>query len=337
MDIKFELGVFGGVFAVPNCIADEHIKICTAAHLKVMLYCLRHSGQDLSVGEVSRATGIASDDVTSAFEFWRQRLGFSAIHNTAIPADEASGIAVSAVGEPAEVLVLPFASKTKLLESDYEFSPKEITALIEDDSDIAYLFRRAEDLYGRPLKTNELKALTVSVAEVGIKPEVALVMLEYCFTVDKTSPYYIKTTAKDWVGCGIDDFKSAQAYSEHLIECTKVESEFVRRTQIQKLPDSQRAKLNKWSFDYKFSIDVIYDAYQITLEKTGKLEYKYLDKILTTWNKYGIGAEAPEKERYSNTRNFSVQKNKAQDTESPATFDLNELERQILGQYTPKK
>jgi DnaD/phage-associated family protein len=203
VEFKFDLGVFGGVFAVPNAIADEHIKIATANHLKVLLYCLRHSGAALTAGEISRATGVAPDDVPTALDFWRQRIGEAA--PTAAPPESS---ATPAAESPRTQL----RAATALLNADYDFSPKEIADVIKNDKDAAYLFERAEDLYGRPLKPNEQKALTVIITEVGIAPAVALALLEYCFTVGKTNASYIKTVAKDWFRQGIDTFEKANSH-----------------------------------------------------------------------------------------------------------------------------
>jgi DnaD/phage-associated family protein len=234
MEFKFDLGLFGGVFAVPNSIADEHIKIATAAHLKVLLYCLRHAGTALSAGEISRATGVAPDDVTTSLEFWRQRVAASGL-----PENPTFSESVAESEKKAEI-----KKANALLSADYEFSPKEISDVIRDDPNAKYLFERAEDLYGRPLRHNENKALTVILQEVGIKPEVALMLLEYCFTVEKTTPNYIKTVAKDWFKQGIDSFEKADTHIKQLME-----------TKEEKAAKKSRAKTQDSATPSSFDLD----------------------------------------------------------------------------------
>ncbi|MCL1831890.1 MAG: DnaD domain protein [Oscillospiraceae bacterium] len=203
----FDLGVFGGVFAVPNAIVDEHIKIATSNHLKVLLYCLRHSGNALSAGEISRATGVAPDDVTAAMAFWEQRSVTDT--NTSAPPPIVADVPVTNTASEVK-------KANKVLSGDYVFSPKEIAELLENDKDVKFLFERAEVLFGRPLTRPEHGALAVIVADVGMKPEVALVLVGYCADAKKTSPSYIKTVAKDWFNRGIDSYEKAELIAREL-------------------------------------------------------------------------------------------------------------------------
>ena len=195
MELNFNLSVWSGVFAVPSAIVDDYIKIATGDNLKVLLYSLRHSGQTLSAGEISRATGIPPDNVTTSLEFWNKLISEA-------PAAIATPATVSSAPSP--------KSKSDLLDRDYDFSPKEIADTIRGSNDVAYLFKRCEALYGRPLKHNEQKALQVITEDVGMSPGVTLMLLEFCFSLGKTNPAYIKKVAKDWCSEEIDTITKAE-------------------------------------------------------------------------------------------------------------------------------
>jgi len=297
MEYNFNLGIFGGVFAVPHCVVDEYIKIATGDNLKVLLYCLRHAGQELSVGEISRATGIPPDNVTTSLEFWRQRQTTSEDVNAGAPP--------------------PVKSSPALIERDYDFSPKEISDTIKSSKDVDYLFKRCEELYGRPLKHNEQKALAVIIEEYGMKPEVALMLMEYCFSIDKNTTFYIKKTAKNWIEQGINSVVSAESEIKHLKEFYSAEGELKRLLNVREIPESRKPLFKKWLFEQRHSNETIYSAYQKALEKTGKLEYTYMDKILT-----GL-IEGTNKPAVSNVRA----------TMSLPSFDLDELDKQIMEEY----
>ncbi|MCL1881564.1 MAG: DnaD domain protein [Oscillospiraceae bacterium] len=373
MNFKISLGLFDGVFALPAAIVDEHLKIATGSHLKVLMYCIRHSGKQLTEGEISRATGVSSDEVQSAFLFWEQRIGvegnstaselqvvapvehFQRVKQNHVD-DKSSASSVTFESAPVEQHTEKMLEKsleeikevavaTVTLNRENSFSPREIAELIESDPNIAYLYSRAEILYGRPLKHTEQKTFAVILAEVGVKPEVVLILLEYCASIDKLTPHYIKAACKDWfINRGIDDFEKADQHIRKLKELQMAEAEFVRRTKIKDLPDNKKPLLNKWLFEFGFSLDVVYDAYQICLERTGQLEYKYLDKILANWNKHGIGAPPPESSAGGRGQKFAVDitqnnaganahksyKNKTLDTAAPASFDLNTLEQKLI-------
>jgi DnaD/phage-associated family protein len=161
---------------------------------------------------------------------------------------------------------------------------------------------------------------------------VALALLEYCFTVGKTTTSYIKTVARDWVKQEIDTFEKASQYIKQLEDCKSAEREFARLVKIKEVPDKYKCLLNKWLFEFGFSQDVLYKAYQTTLEETGQLRWKYMDKVLTTWSKHGVGNSDPNHAKHKQAGEFSAKvqvKSKTNDTSAPSSFDLDELELQI--------
>ncbi len=48
MSFSINLGNWNSVFAVPSAVVDEHIKLAGSAQLKVLLWVLRHAGEEFS-------------------------------------------------------------------------------------------------------------------------------------------------------------------------------------------------------------------------------------------------------------------------------------------------
>ena len=48
MNYKLNLGSWGSVFAVPADVVDKYIKIAGGSSIKVLLYFLRHSGEQVT-------------------------------------------------------------------------------------------------------------------------------------------------------------------------------------------------------------------------------------------------------------------------------------------------
>ena len=324
MEYKFNLGLYSGVFAVPDCVVDNYIKIATGDNLKILLYSLRHCGQDLSAGEISRATGVPPDNVITSLEFWKQQ---SLFMESAKPEQPSS---VSATASTASISAnfgtvphnsLSQAEKARqLLKHDYEFSPSEITDLIKNSEKTDYLYKRAEELYGRLLKPHEQSTLAVIVEQIGMRAEVAVMLLEYCFSIGKKRTNNIKDTAQSWLELGIDSVESAESHLKQLKEYHSIESELVRLLKIKDIPDKYKPLFQKWLFEFNFPVQIIYDAYQITLEETGKLRYNYLDKILCNWNENGIRAKK---------KGSGVVTKETAPITAPS-FDLDELDKQIM-------
>ncbi|MCL1788829.1 MAG: DnaD domain protein [Oscillospiraceae bacterium] len=322
MEFNFNLGLWGGIFAVPNAITDDYIKIATGDNLKVLLYCLRYAGQTLSVGEVSRATGIPPDNVTSSLEFWQQRM--------------ATGNETSLIFSDKKI---EFTKKepTELLDRDYDFSPKEISEIIKNSKDVDYLFKRCEELYGRPLKHNEQKALAVIVEDAGMNAEVALMLMVFCFSINKTTVNYIKKTAKNWIEQGIDSHELAEGKIKSLKEYYSAEGELKRLLEIRAIPDDKKPLFEKWLYQYGFSVETIYMAYQKTLEKTGKLQYTFMDKVLAGLNDGTSVLTNDGKIEFAKSgkdaKTTYVPKSAKTRVSDTPSFDLDKLDKQIMEEY----
>ena len=71
---------------------------------------------------------------------------------------------------------------------------------------------------------------------------------------------------------------------------------------------SEKSYIEKW-IGLKLSIELLTKAYEITVEKTGKISYSYMAKILDNWQISGIKtAEDAERsqEEYKNKQKMSM-------------------------------
>ncbi len=61
---------FDGVFAVPNCLVDQHIKLAGAVQLKVLLWVLRQGGQPFTPEDIAAGLNLSTGDVCDAMQYW---------------------------------------------------------------------------------------------------------------------------------------------------------------------------------------------------------------------------------------------------------------------------
>jgi len=229
MDYKIDLDIWGGVFAVPAAVTDEYIKLAGADNLKVLLYCLRHSGAELSDGEISRATGVKTENVKTSMEFWEQRL-FAKSRR---------------ISEDVKPVQSPALSVRKIeAERGFEYTPTEISEFIGGDEKIKLIIERIESKTG-PIKSAMARSLVRAVIDDKIKPEVLLMLVEYSLSKDKFSPAYIKTVAKDWVYLGIDSVVKAEARIKELNEAEKLRIKPAKKEKKPKKASFDIDELNK--------------------------------------------------------------------------------------------
>jgi DnaD/phage-associated family protein len=123
--------------------------------------------------------------------------------------------------------------------------------------------------------------------------------------------------------------------------CRTAEVRLAGLMKVKDIPDNKKPLVQKWLTEFGFSVDVIYDAYQLALEATGTVEYKYMDKVLVTWHKHGIGASDPAWKKQSDTFRVHNKKNatdskQAVSPQKYVSFDLDRLDREIMEEYRSK-
>ena len=179
MSYIINLGSWGSIFAVPSDVVDKYIKIASGSSIKVLLYFLRHSGEQLSDTEISEALSMAAEDVKDALSFWEQVGLLSQNHGIyepkqGAPASKPQGkepvmSAVSAsvtVPQGVTAQQAEFAAVKAAALRSPEFSPAEIADTVRKDDKVDFLFKTCETLYGRPLKHTEQNALITILKKV---------------------------------------------------------------------------------------------------------------------------------------------------------------------------
>ena len=148
--------------------------------------------------------------------------------------------------------------------------------------------------------------------------EYILLLLEHCVESEKASWAYIRKTATNLYDEGISSYSKLEAHFAARRNRRSPEYKIRKLLNIgeREFTKSERAHIEKW-IDLKTPFELISKAYDITVEKTGKLSYAYMAKILDNWHTSGIKtAEDLEKseEQYKNKQKMSM-----------STFDADEF------------
>ena len=209
------------------------------------------------------------------------------------------------------------------LSSETHFPPKVIAGAVNGSSAVKYLFETYEKLAGRPPRHAEQQTLMVLVEELGLPCEVTMMLVEYCFNIDKATPAYMKAVARDWIDNGIDDIPKAEERIKILGNRFTAESRLHKKFGMTSaFSAKQKTMIAEW-IDLGLSDALIDEAYDITLNSTGKLSFPYMDKILRSWKSEGI------------TDPSQIKKKRGDDPLSSDTpsYDTSEIEQRTYNKY----
>lgn len=179
--------------------------------------------------------------------------------------------------------------------------------------------------------------------EFNFSSELILILLEYCVSKGKSDYRYIEKVAIAWHNMNITTIDDAQNYIK------KTEDKWIKIRHILnylgiKNPDlmkPQEEMLEKWIIDYAFPLEVIEKACNICFQRLNRSDFKYIDGILSSWNKSKLKTlEDIEKKESSykgssSNRNFisrpqEVNPLKFNNFEA-REYDYDSLEKKLLG------
>ena len=284
---------------VDNFFIDNYMPKANGDYVKVYLYCLKsgYSGYETSIEEIASALNLLQTDVVNALQYWKD-----------------NGLLISKP-DGTVTMVMNSTKADKLLNLDN--SKKE-------------MFEHIQKLLGRPISSKELITYLDFIDQFEFTPEIILLLVEYCASKNKGDIRYIEKVAIGWHDAGIKTLEEAQKYiTSHEDKWNKYRA-ILNFMGIKDADASkpQEEMLNKWMNVYNFSVDIIEEACRICVMRINEPNFSYMDAILTDWNKNNVKTlddvrKLNKKSKVTKkTRNYS---------NSDRQYDMQELERQLLG------
>lgn len=311
MRYQIDPNAWQSVFAVPSILVDKYLKLAGAVQLKVLLWLLRHPGQELDQQAISHSLGISPPDAADAMLYW-QECGLiikgegampstfttreTAFPESSLPQSakvrepESPTIPVSLVS-PEKSLVPPEPAKApRILSRPRKADNAFVAKRIQESPEIAYMMQEAQQILGRLINNGESATLLMIHDEFGLPVDVIIMLLHYAAGVNKANMRYIEKTAMNWADEEIFTHQKAEEKLRRLDEEAKawrvVES--VLGTGHRAPTQSETEMASQWVRSWKFSREMIREAYERCVNQTGKINLRYMHKILERWNREGI-------------------------------------------------
>ena len=280
MSIQVAPELLGRVFFVPKAIVDEHLAYVTGQQLKVLLYVLRHTGESLEVEDLAGGLGMSAADVSDALQYW--------LTTGVLQKDDAPAVKTPAA--PAKSATKTGASQKPLLEvPDIVPTYETVAARLLEDPAMKGMFQEVQALMGKTIGYDTQAKLLMMHDTYGLAPEVILTIVDYSVKRGKGVSYMCKV-GKNWAEEGVTTLEDAMEKLEQLSRTDRAWSEFTGlfTTNPPKATDARLALLKKWRFTFGQTPELIYYAYETTVEAIDKVNFNYMDKILTRWNEDGL-------------------------------------------------
>lgn len=198
-----------------------------------------------------------------------------------------------------------------------------------------------EKLLGRTLSSKEIAMYISWLKDFNFSPEIILLMIQYCVLKGKTDSRYIEKIAISWFDAKIKNINDAQTFiKKHEDKWSNIRKILkylgIKDAEVMK---PQEEIFNKWLNKYGFPVEVIYKACDICFKRINKADFKYIDGILSSWNRENIKTlediekKDKKKARYANGKNKvnTNSKNSTFNNFKQRNYDFKDLEKKLLG------
>ena len=270
-----------GVVVLP-AFALDYVDKAKKFDIKVLM--LMSSSEKYREGkfvlEITKALNCEEKDVEASTAFWRGTGVISVVGETL---EEKKDIerkveAVENTPKRAKVSELP------------QYTSTELNALLKKHQNVIGLIDECQNILGKIFTASEIKVLMALVDYLGLDNDYILVLMHHCARKEIKSMRYIEKMA---VTCLDDGFVEAAVLQEAL--CAK-EDRMELEGKIRgifgiggrKLTTKEKKQVDTWIGEYKYDLEIIEKAYEITVNATSKPSVHYANAILEKWYVNGI-------------------------------------------------
>ena len=281
---------WGSVFAVPTALVDQHLKLAGAVQLKVILWVLRGGGQPFTAESAAKALRLKPEEVNDALQYWVQAGFFS---EAGAPSPQVQPEtkelqpfvpkAAPQTQEPAQASSLPVRRKPKP-------TGLYLSERISQSEEIAYLMQEAQQILGKVVSPALSSTLVAAHDDYGLPVEVIIMLLQYAANIGKCNMRYIEKMAISWAEEEITSLALAEKKIDRLTSgrnCAMI----VQRTiglEEHSPTEKEMEFADLWINQWKFTADMIREAYERCVDAKGKYIPKYTSSVLERWYHAGI-------------------------------------------------
>ncbi len=352
MSIKINLGSWSSVFAVPSKIVDEGLKFSDGVKLKVLLYVLRNADKELDERAVSSATGVNITDIPEALDYWVSIGILQKARGEYLPSDvmleetdseirkaynsgeenktannsktEIKQISDKEIKSPTieeitddSVEAKPHFSVTKPQKPDYVFTSQRLAV----DEELKILVSEAQLALGKVLSNSDISTLLMLKDTCGLPLDVILMLIQYCISIDKSNMRTVEKIGITWADEGITTLEAADNKINQIKQTSKNFSIISSAFGLTNLGSPTKKQLeygDKWVGEWKFSPEMLREAYERCVDSKGTMKFGYIDGILKRWNANNIRNREELAKFESSPKKSATRK---------TSYDIDELEK----------
>lgn len=320
------------VTVLENEFIDRYMPKANGEYVKVYLMLLRHLDESASLPAPSRLADLlecTEKDILRAFKYWE---GQGLLEYKEEAPDRSLQTEISP--SEASLTVAPVSGTDKSVNTRKHGNRKEFKEL---------LFV-AEQYLGKTLSATDINAITYFYETLQMSADLIEYLIEYCVENGHKSIHYIQKVALSWHSQDIRTAEQAKTNSVlYNKNCYSILNAYGIKGRAPAA--SEIAYIRKWHEEYAFSLEIILEACDRTMNMIHQPNFEYTDSILKNWYKKNVHtledvsvldaaftrAKADKARQQTTQPSKPSGRNKFNNFEN-RSYDMNDLERRLIQQ-----
>ena len=331
MSYKINLGGWNSIFAVPSEVVDKHIRLASESQLKVLLYMLRHSDKSIDDESLSSALKISAEEVENALMFWIERGLFVKDSGELTPSGKKTA-EPDPTAEPQPAKKPARTAMSRAQRPDHAYASK----LIEEDPCLSGLFDHMQTVLKKPISPGDSDTVVMLYTTFGLPCDVIAMMITYLDSIGSADMRAIERMGIRWSDSGIKTAEDAEKEIERLVSSKEAWGRVSSLLGIKNVghpTKSQTEHADRWLNTWRFSDEMIQEAYERCVNTKGEYNIRYINAILQKWHEKGIKSmdalNAYEASQTSKKKKYPDKKGTMFSLEG-ASFDISRYENDTL-------
>ncbi|MEG2429697.1 MAG: DnaD domain protein, partial [Oscillospiraceae bacterium] len=181
---KINFENFSKIFSLPKQIIGEDFESLDAIYLKVILLIFENADKNYSEVLLANLLNCKQEKISNAIDYWIKK-----------------GILIQLNNKQAikDVNVFSKSIATKIVKPS-------------NNNEISFLLERMESIFARPISSQERQNVTEILEFVRLPADVILMAIDYCVSIDKPTPKFIKRVCISWADKGIVTHELAEQF-----------------------------------------------------------------------------------------------------------------------------
>lgn len=339
----------GNTTVLENEFIDRYMIKANGEYVKVYLLLLRHLNEAsgmLSISEIADILECTEKDVLRALKYWKNQglldyCDHTEEHNADTGRSKAETSETSAHSAAATMTV----SDTGAVSDNDSAAVPNIQQYRsrKERKEFKELLFVAEQYLGKTLSAVDIDTITYFFDTLHMSAELIEYLIEYCVENGHKSMHYIQKVALSWNEQKITTVSDAKAstvmYNKN---CYSVLNAYGIKGRAPAA--SEITYIKKWNEEYGFTLDIILEACNRTMNTIHQPNFEYTDTILKNWQSKNVHylkdiealdadylrskeqkkAQATKPDKHIKTTKFN--------NFDGRSYDMNDLERKLVQQ-----